>query len=90
VRQPNHLTEKLAHLFVYVRGFQTFSSEVHISYHTKVRVPDILSNVFFSRYVTFYQTSKVFRKYTILSLLTKSLRGPDKMCRRARFGPWAV
>ena len=60
-----------------MQGRQTFSSEGHISYHTKVRGPDILSNVFVSTYVTFYQTSEVFRKYTIFSLLTKRLRGPD-------------
>jgi len=42
------------------KGLQTFLSEGHISFYTKVGGPDIFRNVIFSGYVTFYQINKVF------------------------------
>ena len=39
------------------RGFQTFLSEGHINYYTRVRGPDILRNVIVSRQWTYRKTS---------------------------------
>jgi len=44
----------------YSRDLQTFCSEARISHCTTVRGPDVLCNVIFSWYVTFYQINKSF------------------------------
>jgi len=80
---------RLAYISNEQRSPKFFIRGQHKLLHKRPR-PDILSNVFFFRYDTFYQTSKVFRQYTIFSLLTKCLRGPDKMASQAGFGPPAV
>jgi len=74
------------------QGLQTFLSEGHISYYSKVRGLDIIViwNVSLSEWATLYQINMFFVIYIIFSLLTKCLRRPDKMALRTGFGPRAA
>jgi len=74
------------------QGLQPFLSEGHISYYSKVWGLEIIviRNVSISGWATFYQINMFFVTYIIFSLLTKCLRGPDKMALPTGFGPCAV
>jgi len=58
-----------------------FLSEGRISYYTTIQGLDILRNMNFSGYVTFYQINTIFVNVLFFSLLTKSLCGPMKWIR---------
>jgi len=74
----------------YTPGLFKFLGENHINYCTTVRGLDILRNVIFSRYVTFYQINTFFVNILFFHYWQNVFCGRVKWLRRSDFSPRAV